>query len=153
MGVGPQWSVAKQILSYPLLPFNIPCCRGLSNNIALVTKVHRESYLRTYPTLVVQADGSSFYVRYHEPRSIIQVSYLFLFKLCHFLSQSYYGYWFYVKQLPLDVSTLTPEELKIRIAKRNPKKKVIYATEEKDTYQASKYVKLVKKAKKSSVKN
>ncbi|XP_034242653.1 39S ribosomal protein L55, mitochondrial [Thrips palmi] len=127
MRAGHQWAAAKCILSSPLSSLNKLCARGLSNNLALVTKIHRESFLRTYPTLVVQADGSSFYIRYQEPRSIIQ--------------------------LPLDVSTLTPEELKIRLAKRNPKKKVVYAKEEEDTYQASKYIRLVKKAKKAAVKN
>ncbi|KAK3909816.1 39S ribosomal protein L55, mitochondrial [Frankliniella fusca] len=95
--------------------------RSLSNNFSLITKIHRESYLKMYPVLVVQADGSTFYTRYHEPRSIIQ--------------------------LPLDITTLSPEELKVRLERRNPKKKVVYAKEEKDNYQASKYIKLIKKKK------
>ncbi|KAE8742058.1 hypothetical protein FOCC_FOCC011774 [Frankliniella occidentalis] len=113
------WASVKQILTQTS-PSNPQLLhRSISNNFALITKVHRESYLKNYRVLVVQPDGSSFYTRYHEPRSIIQ--------------------------LPLDTSTLSPEDLKLRLARRNPKKKVEYVKEEKNTYQASKYIKLVKK--------
>lgn len=47
--------------------------RCLSNNIPEVTKIHREIYSRMYPTTVVLSDGSSFNIRYHEPRKIIKV--------------------------------------------------------------------------------
>lgn len=45
----------------------------LHNNIATVTKVHRDLYTRMYPTKVVLPDGASINIRYHEPRKIIKV--------------------------------------------------------------------------------
>lgn len=48
--------------------------RDLNNNVASITKIHREVYTRMYPTKVVLADGSSINIRYHEPRKIIRVS-------------------------------------------------------------------------------
>lgn len=47
--------------------------RCLNNNVASITKIHREIYARMYPTAVILPDGSSFNIRYHEPRKIIQV--------------------------------------------------------------------------------
>lgn len=48
----------------------------LHNNVARVTKVHRDLYPRMYPTKVVLPDGASINIRYHEPRKIIKVNYL-----------------------------------------------------------------------------
>lgn len=157
MGVGFQHAAVKQTL-LPCLPLlSKQYCRELSNNTVLVSKVKRPSYLRTYPALMVQSDGSSFYVRYHEPRSIIQVLiYLkgWTIKSTKDIKLVYISIVpFSLFQLPLDVSTLTPEQLKIRLAKRNPKKKVTYVKEEQDTYQPSKYIKLVKKSKKAAAWN
>lgn len=56
-----------------LPPLNYTLRRHLNNNIASVTKVHREVYTRLYPTIVVLPDGSSINIRYHEPRRIIKV--------------------------------------------------------------------------------
>lgn len=47
--------------------------RALSSATASVTRLHRSVYCRTYPTVVVQPDGSSITIRYHEPRKIIKV--------------------------------------------------------------------------------
>ncbi|KAI8428601.1 hypothetical protein MSG28_007339 [Choristoneura fumiferana] len=93
--------------------------RSLSNNIPEVTKIHREVYTRMYPTTVVLSDGSSFNIRYHEPRKIIM--------------------------LPLDLSQLTEEERKIRIDKRKPRKKVKVTEDVEDNFNAKKYLKFMKK--------
>lgn len=47
--------------------------RCLNSNTASITKVHRKIYARLYPTAVILPDGSSFGIRYHEPRKIIKV--------------------------------------------------------------------------------
>ncbi|XP_049866153.1 39S ribosomal protein L55, mitochondrial [Pectinophora gossypiella] len=102
-----------------LSPFNLTCKRYLNNNVASVTKIHREVYTRMYPTTVVLADGSSVNIRYHEPRKIIK--------------------------LPLDLSQLSPEERKLRIDKRKPKKKVKITEDVEDNFNAKKYLKYIKK--------
>lgn len=52
--------------------------RFLNNNVASITKVHREVYARLYPTTIVLPDGASINIRYHEPRKIIKVISTFL---------------------------------------------------------------------------
>lgn len=47
--------------------------RNLNSLSAVVTKPHREKYLRTYPTVLINPDGSSINIRYHEPKQIIKV--------------------------------------------------------------------------------
>lgn len=47
--------------------------RSVSSSTAAITKIHRAVYTRNYPTIMVQADGSSVNIRYHEPRKIIKV--------------------------------------------------------------------------------
>lgn len=55
--------------------------RNVSSKSAAVTKIHRTLYCRMYPTLLVQPDGSTINIRYHEPRQIIRVSnFFFSFK-------------------------------------------------------------------------
>lgn len=49
--------------------------RCLSSVSASITKIHRQTYTRTYPTIVVLSDGSTINIRYHEPRKIIKVSF------------------------------------------------------------------------------
>lgn len=65
------------MLKYALLT-HLPCkyfqIRHVSSATAAITKVHRLLYCRNYPTLVVQPDGSTINIRYHEPRQIIQAS-------------------------------------------------------------------------------
>lgn len=56
--------------------FNFIMRRYLNNNVASVTKVHRELYTRLYPTTVVLPDGSSINIRYDEPRRIIKVIFM-----------------------------------------------------------------------------
>ncbi|KAF9814047.1 hypothetical protein SFRURICE_004394 [Spodoptera frugiperda] len=91
----------------------------LHNNVASVTKIHRDIYARMYPTKVVLPDGASINIRYHEPRKIIK--------------------------LPIDLSKLSEEEKKLRLEKRKPKKKVKIVDDIQDDYNAKKYLKYIKK--------
>ncbi|XP_028161615.1 large ribosomal subunit protein mL55 [Ostrinia nubilalis] len=109
----------RQILCQKNFAVNYCIKRYLNNNVASVTKIHREIYTRMYPTKVVLADGSSINIRYHEPRKIIK--------------------------LPLDLSLLSEEQRKIRLEKRKPKKKVKITDDVEDNFNAKKYLKYLKK--------
>ncbi|XP_018797278.1 PREDICTED: 39S ribosomal protein L55, mitochondrial [Bactrocera latifrons] len=93
--------------------------RCISSASAAVTRLHRSVYCRMYPTVVVQPDGSTINIRYHEPRKIIK--------------------------LPLDLSTLSEAERKARLEARKPRKKVKIMEEVEDTFNAKKYMKYIKK--------
>ncbi|CAD6992529.1 39S ribosomal protein L55, mitochondrial [Ceratitis capitata] len=93
--------------------------RCISSATAAVTRLHRSVYCRMYPTVVVQPDGSTINIRYHEPRKIIK--------------------------LPLDLSTLSEAERKARLEARKPRKKIKIAEEVEDTFNAKKYMKYIKK--------
>ncbi|GAB0089534.1 39S ribosomal protein L55, mitochondrial [Sergentomyia squamirostris] len=104
----------------PRIPGFLHFCRSISSTTAGITKIHRSVYARTYsPTVVVLPDGSSFNIRYHEPRQIIR--------------------------LPLDVNTLSEEERKIRLDRRKPKKKIRVYEEVEDSFNSQKYLKILKK--------
>ena len=55
------------------LPVYFEQFRNFNANRAVVTKIKRTTYCRKYPTLLVQPDGSTITVNYHEPREIIKV--------------------------------------------------------------------------------
>ncbi|KAF6198408.1 hypothetical protein GE061_008156 [Apolygus lucorum] len=86
-------------------------CRELSSATAFITRPHRNNYLLSYPTKLVLADGSSVTFRYHEPRQIIT--------------------------LPLDISTLSEEEAKLRLERRKPKTRVKIQEEEETRFDAN----------------
>lgn len=109
----------RVVLNFRLALNNTCFRRNLNNNVATITKIHRDLYTRMYPTNVVLPDGSSINIRYHEPRRIIK--------------------------LPLDLSQLTDEERKIRLEKRKPRKKVKITDEIDDDFNAKKYLKFIKK--------
>ncbi|XP_068630766.1 large ribosomal subunit protein mL55 [Battus philenor] len=94
-------------------------CRFLNNNVATITKIHRDVYARMYPTVIVQPNGASINIRYNEPRKIIK--------------------------LPLDLSQLSEEERKIRLEKRKPKRKIKITETIEDNFNAKKYLKFIKK--------
>lgn len=76
----------KNLMNISSILLNYSSKRYLNNNVASITKIHRELYTRMYPTVVVLADGSSINIRYPEPRKIIKVSIFFViktFKLSH----------------------------------------------------------------------
>ncbi|XP_066593178.1 large ribosomal subunit protein mL55 [Prorops nasuta] len=100
------------------------CASVLGRNLncwsAAITRKHRKVFARTYPTALVFPDGSSINIDYHEPRKIIK--------------------------LPLDLSTLTEEQRKLRLMKRIPKSKVAIKEEEDDIgFDETKYLKKRKK--------
>ncbi|XP_030371733.1 39S ribosomal protein L55, mitochondrial [Scaptodrosophila lebanonensis] len=93
--------------------------RNISSTTAAVTRLHRSIYCRMYPTVVVQPDGSTIMIRYHEPRKIIK--------------------------LPLDLSSLSDSERKARLEARKPRKKVKIMEEVEDSFNAKKYMKFINK--------
>lgn len=72
-----------------------------------------------FRTVIVNPDGSTYSIRYHEPRAIIK--------------------------LPFDLSTLTEAERKAKLEKRKPKSKVKIEEEVDDKFNANKYLKYIKK--------
>lgn len=68
---------------------------------------------------MVNPDGSTFTIRYHEPRAIIT--------------------------LPFDLSLLTEAERKARVDRRKPKRTIKIEAEVDDKFSASKYLKYMKK--------
>lgn len=94
--------------------------RNLNCWIASITKPHRKAYQPVYPTLLQFPDGSTIYIRYHEPVGIIK--------------------------LPLDLSTLTEEQRRERLTRRIPKTKVKAVEEIEDIdFDENRYLKLQKK--------
>ena len=55
------------------VPHHFEQIRNFNANRAVVTKIKRTTYCRKYPTLLVQPDGSTITINYHEPREIIKV--------------------------------------------------------------------------------
>lgn len=98
--------------------FLLHVCRHNSNRAA-IAKVRRPIYARLYPTVVVNPDGSTFTIRYREPRKIIT--------------------------LPFDMSTLTAEEQAARKARRKPKEKIVIEEEIEDDFNVDEYSHLWKK--------
>ncbi|XP_004926447.1 large ribosomal subunit protein mL55 [Bombyx mori] len=112
--------ICKLLSNYKGALINSLTKRYLNNNIACITKIHREVYSRMYyPTTIALPDGSTINVRYHEPRKIIK--------------------------LPLDLSLLSEDERKARLEKRKPKKKVKITEDLGDSFNAKKYLKYIKK--------
>ncbi|XP_035233799.1 39S ribosomal protein L55, mitochondrial-like [Stegodyphus dumicola] len=84
-----------------------------NSNMTCIVKIGRDKYCRMYLTTIVNPDGSSYAIRYHEPRKIIK--------------------------LPLDTSTLTPEELEIHLNRRKVEKKIIYEEQIDDDFDVNRY--------------
>ncbi|XP_041475430.1 39S ribosomal protein L55, mitochondrial-like [Lytechinus variegatus] len=102
------------------IPFSLNIVRWNSNRAA-IAKTNRKVYSRMYPTLVVNTDGSTFRIKYAEPRKILK--------------------------LPVDVNMLPADEKKIRLARYQPKKKVKIEDDLDDNFDASRYKHLWKKDK------
>ncbi|XP_002408652.3 39S ribosomal protein L55, mitochondrial [Ixodes scapularis] len=93
-------------------------CRNNSNT-ASISRIKRATYVRLYPTVLVQPDGSTINVRYHEPRQLIR--------------------------LPLKFEELTPEQQQIVLVKRKPPEKLVVQEEIEDNFDGNKYLKFMKK--------
>ncbi|KAJ8039781.1 39S ribosomal protein L55, mitochondrial [Holothuria leucospilota] len=89
-----------------------PCSRWNSNRTS-IAQTNRKVYPRVYPTVVVNPDGSSYRIKYTEPRKILY--------------------------LPFDVNSLTLEEKKARLARYQAKKKQIIKDDLEDSFDARKY--------------
>ncbi|XP_030852222.1 39S ribosomal protein L55, mitochondrial [Strongylocentrotus purpuratus] len=92
-----------------------------NSNRAAIAKTNRKVYSRMYPTLVVNTDGSTFRIKYGEPRKILK--------------------------LPVDVNMLAADEKKIRLARYQPKKKVKIEDDLDDNFDANRYKHLWNKKK------
>lgn len=90
-----------------------------NSNRASISRPKRPFYVREFPTVLVQPDGSTITVRYSIPRQIIQ--------------------------LPLDLSTLSEAERLARLRRREPKQKIIVKEEIDDDFDSLKYRKLRRK--------
>ncbi|KAL1494763.1 hypothetical protein ABEB36_010309 [Hypothenemus hampei] len=86
---------------------------------AAITRPHRLTYTRTHPTMLVQPDGSTYTIRYPEPRKIIK--------------------------LPLNIWTLSESERKARLDRRKPKRKVVIEDDIEDSFDSANYLKYLKK--------
>lgn len=119
--------------------------RNVSSVTAAVTKIHRTVYCRVYPAIIVQPDGSTITVRYHEPRKIIRVKNISKQNHSIILKISIIIVVLYVFQLPLDVSMLTEEQRRQRLDSRKPRVSVKIEEDLEDSYNAKKYLRYIKK--------
>ncbi|XP_012634036.2 large ribosomal subunit protein mL55 [Microcebus murinus] len=82
---------------------------------ASLTRLRRQAYARLYPVLLVKQDGSTIHIRYREPRRMLA--------------------------MPVDLDTLSPEERRARLRKREaqlqPRKE--YEPEPSDDFDAERY--------------
>uniref|UniRef100_A0A023G5H8 Putative ribosomal protein n=1 Tax=Amblyomma triste TaxID=251400 RepID=A0A023G5H8_AMBTT len=92
-----------------------------ASNTAFVSRVKRATYVRQYPTVLVQPDGSTINIRYHEPRALIK--------------------------MPLRFEELTPEQQQVVLVKRKPPEVVVVQEELEDNFDSHQYLKYIKKKK------
>merc|ERR1711976_546508 len=84
-------SVGSRELCHRCLAVLTTQSQRCNSNKASITRINRKYFARTYPTLLILPDGSSINIKYNIPRRIIK--------------------------LPIDTSTLSPEELAMVVAK------------------------------------
>ncbi|KAJ8408463.1 hypothetical protein AAFF_G00258770 [Aldrovandia affinis] len=77
-----------------------------NSNKTSVVRYGRQKYERQYPVLLVRTDGSTIHIRYKEPKKILT--------------------------MPIDISTLSEEDRKARLRKRDVKKTA--AVQKKDEF-------------------
>lgn len=66
-------SFLNNLTCLKVVTYNLKIIRNLNAHTAGITRTHRLKFPRSYPTVLVQPDGSSFNIRYDEPRKIIKV--------------------------------------------------------------------------------
>ncbi|XP_010344138.3 large ribosomal subunit protein mL55 [Saimiri boliviensis] len=91
---------------------------------ASLARVHRQAYARLYPVLLVKQDGSTIHIRYREPRRMLL--------------------------MPIDLDTLTPEERRARLRKREAQLRQTedYEQEFSDDFDVERYRRFWAKTKK-----
>uniref|UniRef100_A0A9J8AX18 Zgc:171480 n=2 Tax=Cyprinus carpio TaxID=7962 RepID=A0A9J8AX18_CYPCA len=85
-----------------------------NSNRTCVVRFGRQKYERMYPVLLVRPDGSTINIRYKEPRRIMKLN----TKEEFFHTMTVQD----VIKMPVDITTLSEEERKIRMRKREPKR-------------------------------
>ncbi|XP_062854492.1 large ribosomal subunit protein mL55 [Trichomycterus rosablanca] len=112
--------VISQRCSLAASSVHTTCAQSDSNKTSVV-RCSRQKYERMYPVLLVQPDGSTIKIRYKEPKRIMM--------------------------MPVDITTLSEEERKARMRKRDPKKGVVKQkdNEFKDDFKLDDYSKFWKK--------
>ncbi|XP_026104784.1 39S ribosomal protein L55, mitochondrial [Carassius auratus] len=91
-----------------------------NSNRTCVVRFGRQKYERMYPVLLVRPDGSTINIRYKEPRRIMK--------------------------MPVDITTLSEEERKIRMRKREPKREAKQKLDDfEDDFKVDDYSKFWKK--------
>lgn len=131
-------NIMRYISCFQISHFFTPV-RHVSSCTAAITKIHRKTYSRTYPTLLVQPDGSTIRIRYHEPRRIIEVSWK-----NHTIDHIILIFAFFFYQIPVDMGNLTEEEREKLIRARNPPKQIHLEKKLEDSFDARKYARYVK---------
>jgi len=122
LGLSFQRQLGQSQLNSCQLLKQLSCCqhlvqtqRNLNANRAAVTRVKRATYMRQYPTTLVQPDGSTITVRYPEPRIVLS--------------------------LPLDIETATEEQKRKISLLRRPKQTLKVEEDSGDAFDPMKYIK------------
>lgn len=91
---------------------------------ASLTRLHRQTYARLYPVLLVKQDGSTIHIRYQEPRRMLA--------------------------MPLDLDALSAEERRARLRRREAQlqQRKEAAPEVVDDFDAERYKRFWTKTKK-----
>ncbi|KAL0608671.1 39S ribosomal protein L55, mitochondrial [Plecturocebus cupreus] len=91
---------------------------------ASFARVRRQAYARLYPVLLVRQDGSTIHIRYREPRRMLA--------------------------MPIDLDSLTPEERRARLRKREAQlqRRKEYEQELSDDFDVERYRQFWAKTKK-----